>query len=81
MTARRIGSAVSMPWGLFVAVFLYYVGLTLLALGADQLSEAFVAVSYLLPVAVYAALLVKRAVRRLVGMPVELWPTPNLVLH
>ena len=81
MTVRGLGSALSAPWGLFVAVFLYYVGLTLVALGVSELSVLFVAVTYLVPLAGYLAFLAIRAVRKVVGAPVVLWPTHNLILH
>ena len=80
-SARAFGSALSIPWAGFVAVFLYYVGLTLIAVGVGELSGLFVAVSYALPVVAYLALLTSRGVGALARLPVELWPTSNLILH
>lgn len=78
---RAVGFALSMPWGVFVAVFLYYIALTLFAIGGGELSLVFVAASYLTPVGIYLAVLTNRAIGALSRMPVELWPTSNMVLH
>ena len=80
-SARAMGAAFSMPWTAFVAVFLYYTALTLVTLGGGTLSVIFVAASYLVPVGVYLVILVNRAIGALTRMPVELWPTSNLILH
>ena len=80
-SVRAVGSALSLPWSAFVAAFLYYAALTLMALGVAGLSGLFVAVSYLLPVAAYLGFLVTRGLRALAGAPVELWPASDVVLH
>ncbi len=80
-SARAVGAALSPPWSAFVAVFLYYVALTLVAIGGAGLSDLFVAVSYMLPVAAYLGFLVHRSLRALAGAPVELWPASDVVLH
>ncbi len=78
---RKLLSAVAMPWNAFVAAFLYYVGLTLLAIGVADLPTMFVAVTYLLPVAAYAGLLGTRAVRALAALPIDLGDTPHALQH
>ncbi len=73
--------ALLVPWDAFVAAFLYYVGLTLLAIGVANLPVLFVAVAYLLPVVAYVGLLVMRAVRALAAMPIDLGETPQALQH
>ena len=80
-SARAVGSALSIPWTGFVAVFLYYVGLTLVAIGVGELPGLFIAVSYAVPVVAYLAILASRGLSALARLPVELWPTSNLILH
>ena len=49
---------VAVRWSMFVAAFLYYTGLTLLAIGVGELSDTFMA--YGLPVAIYFLIVVAR---------------------
>jgi len=52
---------VAVPWAMFVAAFLYYVGLTLVAIGVEQVSDRFMAIGYLAPLAAYIGILLVRA--------------------
>ncbi len=74
-------AAVSLPWGSFVAMFLYYVGLTLLAIGGTSFSPLVVAVAYLLPVVGYVATLLNRGIHALIALPIELGETPHALQH
>jgi hypothetical protein len=58
-------STILVSWDLFVAAFLYYVLLTLLAIG----------------VAAYAVLVVTRAVRALAALQIDLGETPHALQH
>jgi hypothetical protein len=82
---RSIGpallKALLVPWDAFVVAFLYYVGLTLLAIGVANLPVLFVAIAYLLPVGAYLGLLVSRAVRALADLPIDLGETPHALQH
>jgi hypothetical protein len=82
---RPVGAALLhglvVPWDGFVVAFLYYVGLTLLAIGVANLPGLFIAVAYLLPVAAYIGLLVMRAVRALAALPIDLGETPHALQH
>jgi hypothetical protein len=70
-------SAILVPWNAFVGAFLYYVLLTLLAIGVANLATAFVVISYLLPLLAYAALIGTRAIRALAALPIDLGETPH----
>ncbi len=74
-------AAVLVPWNAFVAAFLYYTLLTLIAIGVADLPAMFVAVAYLLPVALYAGLLVFRAVHALAALPIDISDTPHALQH
>jgi hypothetical protein len=77
----RMLSAVMVPWNAFVAAFLYYTVLTLLVLGIANLAGLFMAVAYLLPVALYVGLLGLRAVRALAALQIDLGDTPHALQH
>ena len=62
------------PWGAFVAAFLFYVGLTLVAISVTQLPDLAMAAAYLLPIAAYAVILFVRALRALAAVPVQFRP-------
>ena len=70
----------AVPWGAFIAAFLYYVGLTLVAVSVEQLPDMAMGAAYLLPVAAFAALLTLRVVRAVLAVPVEIehWALPRL---
>ncbi len=70
--AAAIGSFLSVAWGAFVAAFLYYVALTLVAISVEQLPDAAMVAAYLLPVAAYLLLLLSRAIRAVAAVPVEI---------
>ncbi len=74
-------AAVAVPWDAFVGAFLYYTLLTLIAIGVNDLSNGFMAVSYLLPVGLYVVTLVTRAVRALAAMPIDIGETPHALLR
>ena len=78
---RALMSALVVPWNAFVGVFLYYTALTLVMIGGGEISEGFVAAAFLIPVALYAALLMSRAVRGLAGLRVDIGPTPQALLR
>ena len=70
--ASAVISFVAIPWGAFVAAFLFYVGLTMIAIGVEQLPDFAMAGAYLLPVAAYVLLLVSRAVHAVAAVPVQI---------
>ena len=78
---RPLISAVSLPWNTFVAAFLYYTALTLVLIGTSGLSGLFVALAYLTPVALYAAVLANRAVRALADLQIDIGRTPQTLLR
>ena len=57
---------VAVPWSMFVAAFLYYTLLALLAISVAQLTDLFMAVAYGLPAALYGVMLVTRLGRSVV---------------
>jgi len=81
MPIARLAAAVSVPWNAFIAAFLYYTLLTLASIGLAELPTLFVAISYLLPLALYAGVLIVRAVRALEALPVEIGYDQQLLLH
>ncbi len=66
-TFRAAGSFVALPWGVFVAAFLYYTLLAMIALGGVSPSLAVVFTVYLAPVVAYGVVLVFRAVGAAAG--------------
>jgi hypothetical protein len=74
-------AALMVPWNAFVAAFLYYTLLTLLAIGVADLPNLFVAVAYLLPPAAYLGLLATRAVNALAALPIDIGETPHALQH
>ncbi len=74
-------AALLVPWDAFVAAFLYYTLLTLLAIGVADLPNLFVAVAYLLPPAAYLGLLIVRAVHALAALPIDIGETPHALQH
>ena len=78
---RSFVSAFSMPWGSFVAMFLYYVALALLLVGGTQVSPLLVAVVYLAPVVGYVAMLLNRGIHALLALPIEIGETPHALQH
>ena len=78
---HALAGAVSVSWSAFVGVFLYYTALTLVAIGAAELSVTFVATAYLLPVALYAIVLANRAVRALAAVQIDIGHTPEALLR
>ena len=59
---------VAVPWSMFVAAFLYFTLLTLLAIGGVELTDRFVVVAYGLPAALYGVVLVTRVGRSVVSV-------------
>jgi hypothetical protein len=74
-------SSVMPPWNAFIAAFLYYTLLTLIAIGVADLAAGFVAVAYLLPVALYAGLLITRGVHALAALPIDIGETPHALMR
>ena len=56
-------TAVSVPWNAFVAAFLYYTLLAVLALGGSNPGTGFVAGAYAMPPVMYGATLLLRMAR------------------
>ena len=66
-----VGKAVALmavPWAAFVAVFLYYTVLTMLAISVAQLSDVFMAVAYGLPVGIYGVVVARRGLAMVIHM-------------
>lgn len=63
----RALNAVSVPWNAFVAAFLYYTLLAVLALGGTSPAVPVVATAYLAPVVMYIAAIANRALHALSG--------------
>lgn len=73
--------AIQIPWDAFVAAFLYYTLLTLVAIGVANPPGLFMAAAYLLPVAVYASLVAVRAVQAFAALPIDIGETPHALQH
>lgn len=73
-------TAFAVPWNAFVAAFLYYTVLTLVAIGVEQLPTPFMAVAYLLPAVTYLTTLAFRAVHAVLALPVDIGHTPHALL-
>ncbi len=74
---HRLASFMAVPWGAFVAVFLYAVVLTMVAIGVDQVSDGFMAVAYGAPVVAYVLVLMARGVRALAALPMRFDALPE----
>ena len=62
-TFRPAIAAVAVPWNAFVAAFLYYVLLAVLAFGGASPGVPVVATAYLAPAVIYVVTLLSRSVR------------------
>jgi hypothetical protein len=62
-TLARLQHAFAMPWNAFVAAFLYYTLLAVIAVGGASPGVPVVATAYLAPVVMYVAALANRALR------------------
>ncbi len=80
MAATATATFFAVPWSGFVAAFLYYVGVTMVAISVERLPDITMSVAYLLPVAAYGMLLLSRIVRAVASVPVEIehWALPRL---
>ena len=78
---RSLAAAFGMPWGSFVAMFLYYVALALFAVAGLQISPLIVAIVYLAPVVGYVSMLLNRGIHALVALPIEIGETPHALQH
>jgi hypothetical protein len=67
-TINRIGAALAMPWNMFVAAFLYYTVLAVLALGGASPGVPVVATAYLAPLVMYLVALGNRAAHAIAGL-------------
>ncbi len=75
----RIASFFVVPWTAFVAAFLYYVVLTLVAIGVEQLPDGLMVAAYLIPPAAYVLVLLARTLQAVASLPVRLaHPAPAL---
>jgi len=74
-------AAVALPWNAFIAAFLYYTLLTLVAIGGGDLAGGVMAVAYLLPVGLYAGMLVARGIHALAALPIEIGETPHALMR
>ncbi len=79
MAQQRIGTAMEaaahllvVPWSAFVGAFLYYAGLTLVAISGTQLPDAAMAAAYLLPAIAYGIFLLSRLVRAVAAVHVDI---------
>ncbi len=85
MSASRMSqgfvSAVAVPWNAFVAAFLYFTLLTAATLGGADFSRLTMAVAYLLPVSLYAAMLVSRALHALSTVAVRIDHAPHALIR
>ncbi len=85
MSASRVGrnvvAAVSVPWSLFVAAFLYFVLLSAAVIGGADFSATTMAVAYFLPVVAYAGILLSRAVHALGAVVIHIDHAPHAVIH
>lgn len=70
-------SAFSVPWNAFVGVFLYYVLLTLIAVGGAELPLGVMVAVYAAPPVAYLVMLVNRGIRALASLPIDLGETPH----
>ena len=66
----RLRDIVSISWGMFVGVFLYYTALVLLTVSGIELGATFVVVSYGLPAVAHVALVMVRAALAVSGLEV-----------
>jgi hypothetical protein len=79
--AHTLRDAVALPWNAFVAAFLYYTLLTVVVIGGADLGAGVMAVAYILPPALYAGLLLARAVRAISSIEIDLFHTPHALLR
>ncbi len=70
--ARTAAAFLTVPWGAFVVAFLFYVVLTLVAIGGQDLPDAAMAVAYLAPVAAYLLVLLSRLLHAVASLPVQI---------
>jgi hypothetical protein len=80
-TLARIGDMVSMPWNAFVAAFLYYSLLAVLALGGSSARGPVVAGAYGMPVVVWAVTVAIRLVAAAGARVTALAASPRLALR
>ena len=69
---RAVVTFFSVPWGAFVAAFLFYVGITLVVFSVQDLPDVALIAAYLLPVAAYLLVLLGRALHALAAVPVHI---------
>jgi hypothetical protein len=77
-TLARIGDMVAIPWNAFVAAFLYYSLLAVLALGGTSARGPVVAGAYGMPVAMWAVTVAVRLIRAGGARVAELAASPRL---
>jgi hypothetical protein len=74
-------AAVSVPWNAFVGAFLYFTLVTAAVIGGADFSRLVMAVVYLLPVSLYAAVLVSRALHALSAITIDIDHAPHAVIR
>jgi len=79
--AQTLRDAVALPWNAFVAAFLYYTLLTLFVIGGADLGAGLMAVAYILPPALYAGLLLTRALKAIASIEIDIFHTPHALLR
>ncbi len=80
-TFSRALAIVAVPWNGFVAAFVFYTLLTIVAISGAEPPVALMAIAYALPVCVYAAVLALRAARALSTVRIDLFHTPHAVIR
>ena len=71
-------AALSVPWNAFVAAFLYYALLAVLALGGASPGVPVVATAYLAPAVMYVVTVLSRAVRAAAGLAASIARQPRI---
>jgi predicted benzoate:H+ symporter BenE len=78
---RTVVAAVSVPWDAFVGAFLYFTLLTAAVIGGADFSRLVMAVAYLLPVSLYASVLVSRGLHALSAITIDIDHAPHAVIR
>jgi hypothetical protein len=78
---RNFVVAVSVPWNGFVGAFLYFTVLSIAVIGGVDFSPLVMAVAYLLPVSLYASLLVSRGLHALSAITIDIDHAPHAIIR
>jgi predicted benzoate:H+ symporter BenE len=74
-------AAISVPWNAFVGAFLYFTVLTAVVISGADISRLVMAVAYLLPLSLYASVLVSRALHALSTITIDIDHAPHAVIR